>query len=82
MILDFATGLSGYYGPVQCGGWGPIVGGSVRLTSPIVACSGRRCFGPVLVREPVLVPSVVPPDLSQEGPFDVDQTVSGSLPGC
>ena len=43
------------------------------------------------VGEPVLVPSVVPPDLSQEGPFDVDQTFSGSgdtprvldgLPGC
>ena len=36
------------------------------------------------VGEPVLVPSVVPPDLSQEGPFDVDQTASGSgaTPGC
>ena len=43
------------------------------------------------VGEPFPVSSVVPPDLSQEGPFDVDQTASGSgdtprvlesLPGC
>ena len=30
------------------------------------------------VWEPVLVPSVVPPDLSREGSFDVDQDTSGS----
>ena len=29
--------------------------------------------------EPVMVPSVVPSDLSQEGPFDVDRTASGSV---
>ena len=66
------------------------------LSLPLLPIPVADVSGPVSavipsVGEPVLVPSVVPPDLSWEGPFDVDQDASGSeatprvletLPGC
>ena len=54
------------------------------LPVPVADVSGPVSVVTPSVGEPVLVPSVVPPDLSQEGPFDVDWTASGSgpLPGC
>ena len=66
------------------------------LSLPLLPVPVADGSDPVLVRthsvgEPVLAPAVVPPDLSQEGPFDVDQTPSGSgdpprllenSPGC
>ena len=61
------------------------------LPVPVADVSGPVSVGTHFVGELVLVPSVVLPDLSQEGPFDVDQTVSASgdtprvynsLPGC
>ena len=54
------------------------------LPIPVADVSGPVSVVTPSVGEPVLVPSVVPPDLSQEGPFDVDQTVSGwgTLRGC
>ena len=58
------------------------------LPIPVADVSGPVSAVTPSVGEPVLVPSVMPP---QEGPFDVDQTVSGlgdtprvldGLPGC
>ena len=61
------------------------------LPIPVADVSGPVSAVTPSVGEPVLLPSVVLPDLSQEGPFDVDQDASGSevtprmlesLPGC
>ena len=61
------------------------------LPVPVADVSHPVSVGTPSVGELVLVPSVVPPDLSQEGPVDVDHTPSGSgdtpwvldkLPGC
>ena len=54
------------------------------LPLPVADVSDPVSVGAPSVGEPVLVPLVVPPDLSQEGPFDVDWTPSGSgsLHGC
>ena len=61
------------------------------LPVPVADVSDPVLVGTPSVGEPVLMPAVVPPDLSQEDPFDVDRTPSGSgdtprvlenLPGC
>ena len=61
------------------------------LPIPVADVSGPVSAVTHSVGEPVVVPSVVPPDLSREGPFDVDQDALGSedtlrvlesLPGC
>ena len=61
------------------------------LPIPVADVSGPVSAMTTSVGESVLVPSVVPPDLSREGPFDVDQDALGSeatprvlesLPGC
>ena len=53
------------------------------LPVPVADGSDPVLVGTPSVGEPDLVPAVVPPDLSQEGPFDVDRTPSGrqTLPG-
>ena len=54
------------------------------LPVPVADISDPVSVGTPSVGEPGLVPLVVPSDLSQEGPFDVDQTTSGrgTLHGC
>ena len=49
------------------------------LLVPVGDVSDPVSVGTPSAGEPVLVPSVVPPDLSLEGPFDVVQTPSGRV---
>ena len=61
------------------------------LPVPVADVSGPVSVTTHSVGKPILEPSLLPLDLSQEGPFDVDQTILGSedtprvldsLPGC
>ena len=79
MIL--VAGQSSYYGSVPCGGWGLVVGGFVGialLSLPLLPILVANVPVPESAATPSAgeefpVSSVVSPDLSREGTFDVDQ---------